>query len=96
MALFRIVQEALTNVAKHAGATRTELTVVPSGHEVRLTVADDGRGFEPARDREHEAGGGWGLRIMEERATAVGGDLNVAASPGRGTRVVVTISREPA
>jgi signal transduction histidine kinase len=90
-ALFRIVQEALTNVAKYARATRATVTLGVTAQASCLTIADDGCGFDstapqqPARDR------GWGLMIMRERAVAVGAELKVESAPGQGTRIIVTL-----
>jgi signal transduction histidine kinase len=93
-ALFRIVQEALANVAKYARAERATVTLDVSAHASCLTIADDGCGFDsarqqPARDR------GWGLMIMRERAAAVGAELKVESAPGRGTRIIVTLRNQP-
>ncbi len=91
--LFRIAQEALTNVAKHAQATRATVALEIDGETVRLVVADDGIGFDPARvvgPNEHR---GWGLLTMTERAEAVGGHFRVESGPRRGTRVIVEVAR---
>jgi signal transduction histidine kinase len=90
-ALFRIVQEALTNVAKYARATHATVTLGVTAQASCLTIADDGCGFDstapeqPARDR------GWGLMIMRERAAAVGAELKVESAPGQGTRIIITL-----
>lgn len=78
LAAYRIVQEALTNVVKHAGPARADLRVAADGDRLRIEVADDGLGGDPADDPA--AGGGRGLVGMRERAAAVGG--SVAAGPG--------------
>jgi len=88
-ALFRIAQEALTNVIKHADATRIELVLEGGAGRARLTIADDGRGFD--FNGERRAGTGWGFLTMQERVEAVGGFLQVDSAPGRGTRVVVEV-----
>lgn len=88
-ALFRVVQEALNNVAKHAGATRIEVTLEHGEQHERLIVQDDGVGFDPASERP--AGAGWGIISMEERTEAVGGVLQVDSAPGKGTRIVVEV-----
>ena len=72
-ALFRIAQEALTNVAKHAQATQVTVTVAAEDGTLRLAVADDGIGFDLAHLTEPDGGRGWGLLTMSERAEAVGG-----------------------
>lgn len=93
-ALFRIAQEALTNVVKHAQAACVRLQVETDGAAVRLTIADDGRGFEPPPAAPDSRGAhGWGLSLMRERALAVGAELRVDSAPGRGTRVIVEAPR---
>ena len=89
--LFRIAQEALQNALKHAGASRiqVELDLDPAG--TRLTVVDDGAGFDPsdARARSQHLG----VTVMAERARAVGGRLDLRSSPGAGTTVAVEVAR---
>jgi signal transduction histidine kinase len=92
-ALFRIAQEALTNVAKHAQATEVTVTVEVDGDTVRLVVADDGIGFDPSRVNETGRRQGWGLLTMTERAGAVGGRCHVESHPQQGTQVVVEVWR---
>jgi two-component system sensor histidine kinase UhpB len=87
LAIYRIAQEALTNVVRHAGASRAAVTVRVEGRRLRLTVCDDGRG--PGR-LDHD-GAGHGIAGMRERALAVGGDLVVGPAPGAGTEVRLTI-----
>ncbi len=89
--LFRIVQESLTNVAKHAGARRVTLELEPRVECFCLSVADDGCGFDPAASEQTTNHHGWGLMIMRERAEAVGGQVRVESAAGRGTRVVVRV-----
>jgi signal transduction histidine kinase len=89
--LFRIAQEALTNVSKHARATQISVTLETGADNVRLTIADDGAGFEPSLLREHGEGSGWGLINIRERAEALGGKLRVDTAPGRGTRISVQV-----
>jgi len=86
-ALFRIAQEALTNAAKHAQASQVTVTLEPVNGGARLTIADDGVGFDPATRRQ----AGWGLMTMRERAEAVGAHLRVESAPGKGTQVVVEV-----
>lgn len=81
--LYRVAQEALHNAAKHARAHVLDLTLDVSNGEVRLVVADDGRGF----DAQQEFPGHLGLRSMRERAAAVGGTVEIESSPGAGARV---------
>lgn len=92
-ALFRIVQEVLTNVAKHAQATEVMVTVAVDDETACLVVADDGIGFDPATLTEPAERQGWGLITMAERAEAVGGYCRVESRPGQGTRITVEIGR---
>jgi two-component system sensor histidine kinase UhpB len=83
VALFRIGQEALNNVLKHAKASSVRVEVSATDEELILDVQDDGQGFELAG-----AGRGrWGMTTMRERAEAAGGELHVASVPGEGTRI---------
>jgi signal transduction histidine kinase len=86
-AMYRIGQEALQNVAKHARASVVDLTLELDGGELVLSVADDGRGFDP----DGRFPGHLGLRSMHERAAAVGGVLELASAPGQGTRLRVRV-----
>jgi len=86
-AVYRIVQESLTNVAKHAAATTVRVVASREGERTTITISDDGRGFTPAAG----AGGGIGLDSMRERAELVAGTLVVSSRPGAGTRVSVEI-----
>jgi len=88
--LFRIVQESLNNVAKHAGAGEATLHLEPGTQCFRLIVVDDGRGFDPMTS-EQGLDRGWGLMIMRERAEAVGGRFRLESAAGVGTRVVVEV-----
>ncbi len=92
-ALFRIAQEVLTNVTKHAQATQVMVTVSVDGETVRLVIADDGVGFDPAQLTVPDGRRGWGLATMIERAEAVGGRCWVESRPQRGTRVIVEVAR---
>lgn len=87
MALYRIAQEALNNVLKHARADTVELALSHDGQSVHLQIADDGQGFEPQTARQ----GGYGLQGMEERAEQVGASLTLQSVPGAGTRVTVEV-----
>jgi len=89
-ALFRIAQEALTNVVKHADADRVTVSLAYRPEAVSLEVFDDGRGFDPELI-ETEKGLAWGLAGMSERASLIGGQLHVESGPGEGTRVKVTV-----
>jgi PAS domain S-box-containing protein len=87
-AVFRILQESLTNVAKHAQASRVEMSVVRRDGEVTLTVRDNGRGFAPEDPRKPNSFGLMGLR---ERAYALGGTVEVWSRPGEGTKIGVRL-----
>jgi len=89
-ALFRVVQEALTNVARHAQAARVTVELHATPETVTLRVADDGRGFDPAAI---QTGSTMGLRGMRERLARLGGTLTVDAVPGAGTRLVACLPR---
>jgi two-component system, NarL family, sensor histidine kinase DevS len=86
-ALYRIVQEALTNVVKHASAQRVSITLVHKGATAVVVVEDDGNGFDPAETRP----GALGLVGMRERVALVGGRLTVESTPGRGTTLVAEV-----
>jgi len=94
-ALFRIAQEALANVAKHAHAQRATVAVDAAPERISLEVRDDGRGFDPDLILPPARESGWGLMIMRERAAAVGADLRIDSAPGRGTRIVVNCRCTP-
>jgi two-component system sensor histidine kinase UhpB len=93
LALFRIVQEAMTNVAKHAQATGVVLTEEMDNGTLVLVIADNGVGFDQERLGTPEARHLWGLMTMSERAAAAGGRCRIESQPGLGTRVVVEVSR---
>lgn len=90
LALFRIVQESLTNVARHAGATHVDVALHMDANDLRLEVRDNGRGI--ARD-ELSKQGHFGVLGMRERALVLGGDIQIGAAPGGGTVVVVQVPR---
>lgn len=92
LALFRITQEALRNVERHAGATSVRVHIAFAPDAVRLEVADDGRGFTPEVPSEGLAPAGkLGILGMQERATLIGAELTIESRMGRGTRVVVSV-----
>lgn len=86
--LLRIVQEALTNIRKHAHAHRVDVELSEHDHRLRLVIADDGQGFEVGREQPatHH-----GLQLMRERAALLGAELAVMSTPGAGTRVMVEL-----
>lgn len=106
IAVYRVIQEALTNIAKHAGANAVTVTMTRDGDTLVTTVRDNGRGFAPEsfsgsteRGKPNSVGArqGVGLFGMEERARLAGGSLRVQSAPGRGTSVTLTVpvEREP-
>jgi signal transduction histidine kinase len=84
--LYRIAQEALRNVAKHAGGSHVRVLLTGGSGRIRLQVIDSGKGF-----RVHEARSGFGIIDMEERARTIQGVLKVESEPGEGTRVTVDV-----
>jgi signal transduction histidine kinase len=87
--LYRVAQEALNNVLKHAHAGRATVRLDVGADRAALEVVDDGVGFEPAL----RGGDGYGLPGMRERAERLGGTLRVESAPGAGTRVRVEVPR---
>ncbi len=87
-AVFRMLQETLTNVARHAGATRVDIELTVGALDLALDVRDDGRGITPA---EIAGGRSLGLVGLRERAIACGGLLSIRGTPGRGTHVAVRV-----
>ena len=91
VALFRVAQEALANVGKHAGATRAGLTLSYMDDVVVLDVVDDGVGFDPDAVPTPAGGSGFGLAAMGQRVARVAGTLAVESTPGEGTAVSATV-----
>ncbi len=92
LGMFRIAQEALRNVERHAEATRVAATITFAKHEVKLEVVDNGVGFSMASVlSDFTASGQLGLLSMQERAESLGGKLEIQTSPGNGTRVIVSV-----
>jgi two-component system NarL family sensor kinase len=85
--LYRVAQEALTNIQKHAHARKITVQLVTTPDHIRLTISDDGRGFDP----EKLAEGRYGLVGLNERVKLLGGQFKLQSSPGQGTRVEVII-----
>jgi signal transduction histidine kinase len=95
--LYRIVQEALSNVSRHARARRAEVRVSSAGGRLEVLVADDGCGFDPARvERREDRERGMGILTMGERAHLLGGEVRIRSREGRGTRVEVSVPIAPA
>ncbi len=85
--LYRVLQEALTNVAKYAEAGHVTILIRQSKDKVVMRISDDGKGFDP----DSAIGRGLGLHGMYERADLVGGRLRISSSPGRGTTVELEV-----
>ncbi len=83
--IYRVVQEALTNAARHSSAKHAQVSVVQSGDNIRVQIADDGKGFAAERVR------GMGILGMEERVKRLAGSLNIKSAPGKGTTVLAEI-----
>jgi signal transduction histidine kinase len=92
LCLFRVAQEALNNVTRHAGARTASVSLRAMDGGVLLAVRDDGVGFDPAVPR---GGGSLGLASMRERVRLVNGTLEIASAPGQGTEIVVWVPLEP-
>ncbi len=84
--VYRLVQEALNNVARHGGIDRARVNVAEEGETLRVRVTDKGDGFDPRIRTE-----GFGLTGMRERVTLAGGTLELESAPGKGTTIVSTI-----
>jgi signal transduction histidine kinase len=92
LAVFRILQEELTNVRKHSNAEAVSIRTETSGGDFILTVEDNGVGFDPdTLAAEQESGKHLGLMAIRERAELLGGELTIASAPGRGTKLTVRI-----
>ncbi len=87
---FRVAQEALRNVTKHADAKHVRVEVGAENGRARLVVEDDGRGFRPGQSEDGEH---FGLRMLGDLALDAGGELEIASTPGRGSRVSVEVAR---
>jgi signal transduction histidine kinase len=87
-AVFRIVQEALTNVSTHAQASKVEVNLVADEQTLHFSVADNGRGVETGAESKPTS---FGLLHMRERLEALGGEFHIESSPGKGTRIEGTI-----
>jgi two-component system, NarL family, nitrate/nitrite sensor histidine kinase NarX len=94
--IFYIVQEALSNVRKHAQAGRVRVDLWRDRHGLRVAVTDDGIGFDGAKDGGQVPGEHIGLHIMGERAARIGATLDIRSRPGEGTRVCLSLQRAEA
>ncbi|MGZ9235294.1 MAG: PAS domain S-box protein, partial [Anaerolineales bacterium] len=91
VAIYRVCQEALNNVAKHAAASTVEVYLKHEDTAIELRIRDDGKGFDP----EQTASGHYGLRMMHERAEGVGAQLSITSQPGHGTELTIRWTHPP-
>jgi signal transduction histidine kinase len=94
--LYRFIQEALTNAAKYARPTRVSVLVAREARRIRCAVRDDGTGFDVAEVLARRGNPSLGLIGTRDRVEALGGILNIASTPGKGTELLVLIPVEPA
>jgi len=86
--IYRIIQESLNNIGKHARAEHVSVAAHRKKGSVSFTIEDDGRGFEMGRvKKDNLSGSGMGLDIMTERAHMIGASLKIESAPGEGTRI---------
>jgi two-component system sensor histidine kinase UhpB len=92
IALFRIAQEALNNVAKHANATRIDIELFEEDGNTMMAITDNGLGFDMntqiVRTEQH-----WGIPLMRERARAINGEFLLRSVPGQGTQIVIRVKK---
>ena len=91
--LYRVTQESLANIGKHANASSVNISLATGDGQIRLRIRDDGIGFDPATASAMVAKGHFGLINMRERVEMVGGKLQVDSSPGEGTTIAVEMNR---
>jgi two-component system nitrate/nitrite sensor histidine kinase NarX len=91
VAIYRICQEALNNILKHAGASTVEIFLQHEDHAIELSIRDDGQGF----DAERTASGHYGLSMMRERAEGVGAQLSITSQPDHGTELIIRWAQTP-
>ncbi len=89
IALYRVLQEAMTNVARHAGATRVSVILNRVGKSIRLIVEDDGSGFCTGQQEPKRSG--FGLRSIRERVSLLGGTVQLESAPGKGTTLLCSV-----
>jgi signal transduction histidine kinase len=88
LCLFRVAQESLRNVARHAGASTVEVSLRKVDGGLEMAVRDNGTGFDPVQDRTRHS---LGLASMKERVHLLGGELDIDSAPGSGTTVVAWV-----
>src|ERR1700690_208881 len=89
VAIYRVCQEALNNIAKHADARSVEINLKHDGTAIELSIRDDGQGFDPEQITTRTTPGHYGLSMMRERAEAVGARLSITSQPGHGTELTI-------
>ena len=94
IALFRIAQEALNNVAKHAQATQVDIELLEEKGDIMMVITDNGTGFD-MKNQDANTQAHWGLTLMQERARAVNGKFLFRSVPDQGTQVVVRVRKAP-
>lgn len=91
VALFRVAQEALTNVARHAHASRVDVKIEKVGEDISMRIMDNGRSFKQTADAKAKASKRLGLLGMRERIEMIGGKFSIEATPGKGTSVIAIV-----
>jgi signal transduction histidine kinase len=94
IALYRVVQEALTNATKHAKASRVWIRIGRQNRMLRCSIEDDGKGFDVQAAQSDRKRRGLGLTGMRERLNAIGGTLSIDSAPGRGTKLLIQLPTE--
>lgn len=90
IAVFRVIQEAITNIARHAQASQAHISLTKKDDRLIVRIEDNGIGFDPGQVLDGQ-GQGWGLRGMKERITLLDGEFYVGSKPGRGTLVLAKV-----
>jgi signal transduction histidine kinase len=90
IAIFRVVQEAITNIARHAQATEVDILVSKKADRLIVRIEDNGVGFDPTQVMNGQLPA-WGLRGMQERITLLGGEFYLGSKPGSGTLVLAEV-----
>jgi signal transduction histidine kinase len=93
IAIYRVVQEALTNINKHAQAKSVKIEFRASGKMVRCSIIDDGIGFQPGGANPRASGAGLGLLGIREKLQPLGGSIKIESAPGQGTKLHITVPR---
>lgn len=92
--LYRLVQESLNNVAKHAQASRVAIGLSSNEEAISVTIRDDGQGFNPGEVNMPSSEPHWGLLSMQQRAASIGAVLTIESAPGNGTQICVKIGKD--